>query len=126
MKKLQTYEQNLPTWKNKKHVLSLFQRKTYVFSLWSCKVNEITSSNLLSALQPIWNLRQHEIRQRIGVVLKWCIANEWRTDNPADNISEGLPKHPKKKIIERVFPTLKSNFITSLKDYSSNLYLNLL
>ena len=56
------------------------------------------------------------------MVLKWCIANEWRTDNPADNISEGLPKQPKKKDHRKsISYTEVGNFITSLKDYSSGL-----
>ena len=89
------------------------------------KVNEITSSNLLSALQPIWLSKPEtarRIRQRIGVVLKWCIANEWRRDNPADNISEGLPKQPKKKDHRKsISYTEVGNFISSLKEYTSGL-----
>ena len=121
------YEQNLPTWKNKKHAAQFISTlKTYVFPHFGhIKVNEITSSNLLSALQPIWLSKPEtarRVRQRIGVVLKWCIANEWRRDNPADNISEGLPKQPKKKDHRKsISYTEVGNFITSLKGYSSGL-----
>ena len=121
------YEQNLPTWKNKKHAAQFISTlKTYVFPHFGhVRVNEITSSNLLSALHPIWLSKPEtarRVRQRIGVVLKWCIANEWRTDNPADNISEGLPKQPKKKDHRKsISYTEVGNFITSLKDYASGL-----
>lgn len=49
----------------------------------------------MSALSPIW-LEKPEtarrVRQRIGTVLKWAIAQRWRQDNPTDAITKALPK----------------------------------
>lgn len=35
------------------------------------------------------------MRQRIGMVMKWAVAQGWRQDNPALSITEALPKRDK-------------------------------
>jgi integrase len=35
------------------------------------------------------------VRQRIGTVMKWAIAQGWRQDNPAEAIAQALPKRDK-------------------------------
>lgn len=89
---------HLPTWRSKKHAMQfLATLETYTFPrLGSRKVSDISTSDVLAVLQPIW-LEKPEtarrVRQRIGMVLTYAIARGWRTDNPAANISRVLPRH---------------------------------
>ncbi|GLQ25777.1 tyrosine-type recombinase/integrase [Sulfitobacter pacificus] len=87
-----------PTWRNKKHAAQFISTlETYTFPrIGKLKVSEVTTADVLAVLQPIW-LEKPEtarrVRQRIGTVMKWAVANGWRTDNPAEAISQALPKH---------------------------------
>ncbi|MBT0958918.1 tyrosine-type recombinase/integrase [Alphaproteobacteria bacterium KMM 3653] len=89
-----------PTWRNKKHAAQFISTlETYTFPrLGKLKVSEVTTADVLAVLQPIW-LEKPEtarrVRQRIGTVMKWAVANGWRQDNPADAISQVLPKQTK-------------------------------
>ncbi len=72
--------------------------RNYVFpSLGSKPVTEITAADLLAVLTPIWATKQESarrVRQRIGGVMRWCIAQGHRKDNPAgDAIGNVLPRH---------------------------------
>jgi len=86
-----------PTWRNKKHAAQFISTlETYTFPrMGKLKVSEVTTADVLAVLQPIW-LKKPEtarrVRQRIGTVMKWAVANGWRTDNPAEAISQALPK----------------------------------
>lgn len=86
-----------PTWRNKKHAAQFISTlETYTFPrIGKLKVSEVTTADVLAVLQPIW-LEKPEtarrVRQRIGTVMKWAVANGWRTDNPAEAISQALPK----------------------------------
>lgn len=100
---------HLPTWKNKKHGEQFIQTlATYAFpTIGSTKVSEISTSDILTVLQPIW-LEKSEtarrVRQRIGTVMKWCIAKGWRKDNPVDAVDKGLPKQTAKKQNRKALP----------------------
>ena len=91
-----------PTWRNKKHAAQFLQTlETYTFPrMGKLKVSDVTTADVLAVLQPIW-LEKPEtarrVRQRIGTVMKWAIANGWRTDNPADAIAQALPKQTDKQ-----------------------------
>ena len=86
-----------PTWRNKKHAAQFISTlETYTFPrMGRLKVSEVTTADVLAVLQPIW-LEKPEtakrVRQRIGTVMKWAVANGWRQDNPAEAISQALPK----------------------------------
>ena len=61
-------------------------------------VDEVTTADVMAVLLPIWT-RKHataqQVRQRIGTVMKWAIAQGYRGDNPAgDAITAALPKRP--------------------------------
>lgn len=89
-----------PTWRNKKHAAQFISTlETYTFPrMGRIKVSEVTTADVLAVLQPIW-LEKPEtakrVRQRIGTVMKWAVANGWRQDNPAEAISQALPKQTK-------------------------------
>ena len=94
------HEMHKPTWRNKKHAAQFISTlETYTFArIGKLKVSEVTTADVLAVLQPIW-LEKPEtarrVRQRIGTIMKWAIANGWRQDNPADAIAQALPKQGK-------------------------------
>ena len=61
-------------------------------------VDEVTSADVMDTLSPIWNTRHvtaKKVRQRIGMVMRWAIAQGYRQDNPAgDAITAAMPKRP--------------------------------
>ena len=86
-----------PTWRNKKHAAQFLSTlETYTFPrIGKLKVSEVTTADVLAVLQPIWLAKPEtarRVRQRIGTVMKWAVAHGWRTDNPAEAISQALPK----------------------------------
>lgn len=86
-----------PTWKNEKHAAQfLATLETYTFpKLGKLKVAEVSTSDVLGVLMPFWTEKPEtarRVRQRIGTVMKWAIAQGWRQDNPAGNIEQALPK----------------------------------
>ena len=55
---------------------------------------EVTTSDVLAVLSPIWTEKAETarpVRQRIGTVMKWTIAQGWRQDNPASDIARLCP-----------------------------------
>ncbi|MCV2873275.1 integrase arm-type DNA-binding domain-containing protein [Defluviimonas sp. WL0050] len=91
-----------PSWRNKKHAAQFISTlETYAFPrMGRTKVSDVSSADVLAVLTPIW-LKKAEtarrVRQRIGMVMKWAVAQGWRSDNPADAISQALPKQDKTK-----------------------------
>lgn len=60
-------------------------------------VDQITSADLVRVLLPIWHDKREtarKVKTRIGVVMRWCIAEGYRTDDPAGSaLSAALPRH---------------------------------
>ena len=60
-------------------------------------VGEITTADVLAVLTPIWHDKPEtarRVRQRIGAVMKWAVAQGYRGDNPAgEAIGQALPRH---------------------------------
>ena len=59
-------------------------------------VDRITAADVMAVLVPIWNEKRvtaRKVRQRIGAVMRWAVAQGYREDNPAgDAIGAALPK----------------------------------
>ena len=59
-------------------------------------VDEITTADVMAVLIPHWHTKtetMRRVRQRIGAVMKWAVAQGHRGDNPAgDAIAAALPK----------------------------------
>ena len=59
-------------------------------------VNQISSAEVLAILAPIWNEKRvtaRKVRQRIGAVMQWAVAQGYREDNPAgEALGAALPK----------------------------------
>jgi len=64
--------------------------ETYVFPVIGRKlVSEITTVDVMAVLTPIWNSKREtakRVRQRIGAVCKWAVAQGHRVDNPAGSV----------------------------------------
>lgn len=108
------HEINLPTWTNPKHGKQFISTlETYAFpALGNYKVGEITNSDVMDALLPIWLDKQETARrvmQRISTVMKWAIAQGMRQDNPADNIKSAMPKQKAKVKHRKSLPYDKVN-----------------
>ena len=60
------------------------------------RVDAVTTADVMAVLLPIWSTKRvtaGRVRQRIGAVMKWAVAQGYRDDNPAgDAISAALPK----------------------------------
>ena len=68
----------------------------------------MTTADVMAALLPIWT-RKHataqKVRQRIGTVMKWAIAQGYRYDNPAgDALTAALPKRSAPVQHQRALP----------------------
>ena len=71
-------------------------------------VAAITTADVLAVLTPIWNTKREtarRVRQRIGAVCKWAVAEGHREDNPSgDVLGEALPKNGSRKGHHRALP----------------------
>ena len=96
------HEENRPTWRNAKHAAQFITTlETYAFPvIGNLSVTEINSSHILRILSPIWVTKAEtakRVRQRLSTVFKYCVAQQWRTDDPANiAIVEALPNSKRK------------------------------
>ena len=71
-------------------------------------VDKITTADVMACLVPIWHTRPEtarRVRQRIGAVMRWAIAQGFRADNPAgDAIAAALPSHSGRRQHHRALP----------------------
>ncbi|MYE13220.1 MAG: site-specific integrase [Gammaproteobacteria bacterium] len=71
-------------------------------------VDAVTSADVMAVLLPIWSTKRvtaSRVRQRIGAVMKWAIAQGLRADNPAgDAISAALPRTAAVRRHQRALP----------------------
>ena len=88
-----------PNWKNPRTV-DIVRRSLVEYvvpKIGRRRVSEITTADVLAVLVPIWNEKREtakRVRQRIGMVMKWAVAEGHREDNPAgDAIAAALPKN---------------------------------
>ncbi len=74
-------------------------------------VNKVTTSDVLGVLVPIWSSKREtakRVRQLIGAIMKWAVAQGYRDDNPAgDAIGAALPKNGSPKQHQRALPHAK-------------------
>lgn len=60
-------------------------------------VGAVTTADVMAVLTPIWTSKPGAariVRQRLGAVMKWAVAQGYREDNPAgDAIGAALPKN---------------------------------
>ena len=78
-------------WRSKQHAkdwLSTLRR--YAFPrIGKIAVSEVATADVLEILTPIWHTKKstaQSVHQRMGSVLEWAVAMEYRTDNPCDRV----------------------------------------
>ena len=86
-----------PSWSNAKHAAQFRNTlTTYAAPTIGRKpVSDVTSADVLRVLTPIWTSKAEtarRVKQRIGTVMKWAVAQGYRTDDPSAAISQALPK----------------------------------
>ena len=71
-------------------------------------VDKIAGTDVMDVLLPIWFTRRdtaRSVRQRIGAVMKWAVAQGHRPDNPAgDALSAALPNNAGPRRHQRALP----------------------
>ena len=74
-----------------------YSLETYAFPRIGDKlVSAVTSADVMAILTPMWNEKREtagRVKQRIGTIMDWAIAQELRTDNPVTAVSAALPKN---------------------------------
>ena len=103
------HELHSPTWRNAKHRLDFISSlERYAFPLiGKVPASKVAAADVLRVLTPIWTEKPEtarRLRQRIGTVLKWAVAQGWRQDNPADSITQALPKVAKTQVHRKSLP----------------------
>ena len=100
-----------PSWKNggKSEAQWESSLREYVFPrLGRRSVSDVTTADVMAVLTPIWHGKPEtarRVRQRIGAVMKWAVAQGLRGDNPAgDAIGAALPRHADIKRHQRALP----------------------
>ena len=98
---LQVHEANRPRWKNGKHVVNwIGSLERHAFpALGAMPVDRIEGRDVLAVLTPIWGERMEtarRVRQRIRMVLRWCLAHGYVDRNVAGETIDGaLPSMPR-------------------------------
>ncbi len=98
----QVHESRAATFRNVKHRADwLSSLVTYVFPLFGSRpIDQIQSSDVLTALSPIWNEKPEtarRVRQRIRTIFDWCRVNAHCSSNPVEGVTRALPKHSGKQ-----------------------------
>ena len=94
-------ELNAPTWTNAKHAAQFKSTLTnYVTpKLGRRPVSDIQTADILGILTPIWSSKgetARRVKQRIGTVMKWAIAQGYRANDPTLALNQVLPKQNRK------------------------------
>ena len=102
-----------PTWRNPR-TAEIFRQamRDYAIPRFGHKlVSEVTTADVLAVLTPIWTEKREtgrRVRQRIGTVMKWAVAEGHREDNPAgEAIGAALPTNGGKAKHQRALPHAK-------------------
>lgn len=85
------------TWRSEKHQKQWLAtlEKYAVPVIGNKRIDKIDSRDVFDALIPIWLSKPEtarRVKQRIGTVLKWGVAQGYRSDDPTSNIKQALPK----------------------------------
>ena len=94
------YELNKPTWSNAKHAAQFISTlQTYAFpKIGQLKISDVATGDVMAVLTPFWTIKPEtarRVRQRIGTVMKWAVAQGFCDYDPAQSVKEALPKQSK-------------------------------
>ncbi|MDD9989176.1 MAG: site-specific integrase, partial [Spirochaetaceae bacterium] len=88
-----------PTWRKGGDVSSVsvwrssLERFAYP-TIGDKRVDAITAPDVLRCIAPIWTTKRttaRNVKSRISIVMRWCIAQRYRTDDPSRDIDTALP-----------------------------------
>ena len=94
------YELNKPTWSNAKHAAQFISTlQTYALpKIGQLKISDVATGDVMAVLTPFWTVKPEtarRVRQRIGTVMKWAVAQGFCDYDPAQSVKEALPKQSK-------------------------------
>ena len=97
------FELRRPGWRSARHAEQWIGSLTeYALpKLGALSVDSIGAADILTVLTPLWHtmpVTAQRLRQRIGTVLKWAIAQGYRLDNPADATAYALPRQSRRPV----------------------------
>ena len=103
------FELRRPGWRNAKHAQQwIGTLDEFVFSQFGDRgVDEISTEDVITVLGPIWHSKPttaKRVRQRIGAVLTWAVAQGLRPDNPADAVKAVLARQTNGSTAQRSLP----------------------
>lgn len=81
--------------------------RDYAGTLMDRRVDAIGPGDVLGVVAPIWNSKREtarRVRQRIGAVMRWSVAEGHRIDNPVDAIGAALPKEGQRQKHHKALP----------------------
>lgn len=81
--------------------------RDYAGALIGKPVDAIGPGDVLGVLAPIWNEKREtarRVRQRIGAVMRWSVAEGHRKDNPVDAIGAALPRNAHRRKHQKALP----------------------
>ena len=98
-----------PSWRHPKAAAQWRSSLTvHAGRLFQMSVSDIRPRDVLAVVEPIWNTKRETARrvlQRIGMVMRWAIAQGYREDNPAgDAVLVALPAHGQRREHFRALP----------------------
>ena len=71
--------------------------RVHAAPLAGVRVSDIQTAHVLAILMPIWNVKPdtaRKVKQRVSSVMQWCMAANYRTDDPAGPaVSAALPSN---------------------------------
>lgn len=123
---VKVFNENSKSWKNKKHRGQwLTSLEAYAFpKIGDVSVSDIDSAHVRDVLIAIWldkNETARRVRQRIGMVIDWAIAKDYRAHPlPMTAINKSLPKIRKRKSHHRALPYAQvPGFMKKLRERES-------
>ncbi len=92
-----------PTWSSERHAKQ-WEESLRIHAdpvIGKKQVDDVTTADAMAVLTPIWVEKAEtatRVRQRMETVFDYCVAQGWRTDNPASKaITKALPRRPRLK-----------------------------
>lgn len=100
---------HLPTWRSARHAHDFIASlETHAFPrIGRMRVDHVGPADVLAVLTPIWTKippTAQRLHQRISLVMRYAVAQEWRRDDPAAAITEALPKPDRRQVAREAIP----------------------
>jgi len=89
---------NAPSYRERSGTAQEWERslEKYGGAIMNTSVAKVTSGDVLRVLTPLWHDMRptaRNLRGRISAIMAWSIVNGYRTDNPARDVIDALPRN---------------------------------